>query len=54
MGLTQREKIILELQTKNLSDYKIARKLRTDPPSITRSRLNAHRKLTSPTGPAIR
>jgi DNA-binding CsgD family transcriptional regulator len=45
MSLTQREKVILELQIKNLSDYKIARKLGTDPPSITRSRLNAHKKL---------
>jgi DNA-binding CsgD family transcriptional regulator len=45
MSLTQREKIILKLQTKNLSGYKIARKLGADPPSITRSRLNAQKKL---------
>ena len=28
-----------------LSDYRIARKINTDPPSVTRSRKNAHRKL---------
>ena len=45
MSLTQRERIILQLETKGLSDYKIARKINTDPPSITRSRQNAHKKL---------
>jgi DNA-binding NarL/FixJ family response regulator len=45
MSLTQRERIILQLETKGLSDSKIARKINTDPPSITRSRKNAHKKL---------
>ncbi len=35
----------VELHRKQLSDYKIARKLNIDPPSITRSRLNAQKKL---------
>jgi len=43
--LTEKERRILELVTKGLSDYKIARNLDSDPPSITRSRQNALRKL---------
>jgi DNA-binding CsgD family transcriptional regulator len=43
--LTDREREILKLAAENLSDYKIARKLNCDPPSITRSRQNALRKL---------
>jgi SSS family solute:Na+ symporter len=35
----------LLLSGKGLSDYKIARKINTDPPSVTRSRKNAHKKL---------
>lgn len=45
MNLTQRERRILLLSRQGLSDYKIARKINTDPPSVTRSRKNAHRKL---------
>jgi DNA-binding CsgD family transcriptional regulator len=45
MSLTERELIILQLSGKGLSDYKIARKINTDPPSVTRSRKNAHKKL---------
>lgn len=45
MSLTQRERIILQLETKGLSDYKIARKISIHLPSITRSRQNAHKKL---------
>lgn len=45
MNLTERERKILELSQQGLSDYKIARKINTDPPSVTRSRKNAHRKL---------
>jgi DNA-binding NarL/FixJ family response regulator len=45
MSLTERERIILQMETLGLSDYKIARKINSDPPSITRSRQNAHRKL---------
>jgi len=45
MSLTERERVILELAQKGLSDYKIARKINTDPPSITRSRKNGLKKL---------
>jgi transcriptional regulator len=37
--------MILQLARQGLSDYKIARKINTDPPSVTRSRKNAHKKL---------
>jgi len=43
--LTDREREILELAHQGLSDYKIARKLDVDPPSITVSRKNALKKL---------
>lgn len=46
MNLTERERIILQLAKQGLSDYKIARKINTDPPSVTRSRKNAHKKLS--------
>ena len=45
MSLTERERLVLKLASEGLSDYKIARKINTDPPSITRSRQNAHKKL---------
>lgn len=45
MNLTERERIILQLARQGLSDYKIARKINTDPPSVTRSRKNAYKKL---------
>jgi len=45
MNLTKRERTILNLSKRGLSDYRIARKINTDPPSVTRSRKNAHRKL---------
>ena len=45
MNLTERERKILQLAQQGLSDYKIARKINTDPPSVTRSRKNAYRKL---------
>jgi len=45
MNLTDRERIILKLSEQGLSDYRIARKINTDPPSVTRSRKNAHKKL---------
>ena len=45
MSLTERERTILQLARQGLSDYKIARKINTDPPSVTRSRKNAHKKL---------
>jgi DNA-binding NarL/FixJ family response regulator len=43
--LTERERRILELFQVGLSDYKIARQLGVDPPSVTKSRQNALRKL---------
>jgi DNA-binding NarL/FixJ family response regulator len=45
MNLTERERAILQLARQGLSDYKIARKINTDPPSVTRSRKNANKKL---------
>ena len=45
MNLTERERAILQLAKLGLSDYKIARKINTDPPSVTRSRKNANKKL---------
>jgi DNA-binding NarL/FixJ family response regulator len=45
MNLTKRERAILQLAKQGLSDYKIARKLKTDPPSVTRSRKNAQNKV---------
>ncbi len=45
MDLTERERTILQLSKQGLSDYKIARKMNTDPPSVTRSRKNANKKL---------
>ncbi len=44
-SLTERERIILQLARQGLSDYKIARKINTDPPSVTRSRKNAQKIL---------
>ena len=46
MSLTERERMILQLSRRGLSDYRIARKINTDPPSVTRSRKNAHKKLS--------
>lgn len=46
MNLTERERTILQLGRQGLSDYKIARKINTDPPSVTRSPKNAHKKLS--------
>jgi DNA-binding NarL/FixJ family response regulator len=45
MNLTEKERTILQLSQQGLSDYKIARKTNTDPPSVTRSRKNAQKKL---------
>jgi DNA-binding NarL/FixJ family response regulator len=45
MSLTEREKQILKLAMQGLSDYKIARKLDVDPPTVARSRKNALKKL---------
>jgi len=43
--LTEKERRVLELAAQGLSDYKIARHLNSDPPTVTRSRKNALRKL---------
>jgi DNA-binding NarL/FixJ family response regulator len=45
MSLTERERVILHFKTQGLSDYKIARKINSNPSSITRSRQNARKKL---------
>jgi DNA-binding NarL/FixJ family response regulator len=45
MSLTERERTILQFARQGLSDYKIARRINTDPPSVTRSRQNAQKKL---------
>jgi DNA-binding NarL/FixJ family response regulator len=45
MSLTERERLILQLARQGLSDYRIARRINTDPPSVSRSRKNAQRKL---------
>jgi DNA-binding CsgD family transcriptional regulator len=47
MSLTEREREILKLRQDGLSDYKIARKLGIDPPSVTWSRRNALNKLST-------
>ena len=47
MNLTERERLILQLVGKGLSDYKIARKINIDPPSVTRSKKNAQKKLAA-------
>ena len=41
MSLTERERIVLQLASQGISDYKIARKINADPPNVTRSRKNA-------------
>ncbi|MGE5555683.1 MAG: hypothetical protein ACM3UY_05395 [Methanocella sp.] len=45
MNLTEKERTIIQLAQQGLSDYRIARKINSDPPSITRSRKNACNKL---------
>jgi DNA-directed RNA polymerase specialized sigma subunit len=45
MALTDRERRILELANQGLSDYKIARKLNINPPTVSRLHKNAQRKL---------
>ena len=44
-GLTAREREILRLTALGLTDYRIARKLRVEAPNVTRSRLNAIKKI---------
>ena len=46
MSLTERERLILKLAGQGLSDYKIAHKINTDPPTVTPSRKNAQKKLS--------
>ncbi len=45
MILTERERKILQLARQGLSDYRIARKMSMHPPSVTRSKRNAQKKL---------
>jgi DNA-binding NarL/FixJ family response regulator len=49
-GLTAREREILRLSARGLTDYRIARKLRVEAPNITRSRVNALRKIEKAQG----
>ena len=44
-GLTAREREILRLAALGLTDYRIAHKLRVEAPNVTRSRLNALKKI---------
>ena len=45
MGLTKRERRILELATMGMSDYKIARNLRVNPPIVEKAHKSAQKKL---------
>jgi transcriptional regulator len=45
VGLTEREKAILRLKKRGLSDYEIGRKLKTDVTNVTRSHRNALKKI---------
>ena len=45
-GLTEREKMILRLSKLGLSDYRISRKIKKDPPAVMRSHSNALRKIS--------
>jgi DNA-binding CsgD family transcriptional regulator len=45
LALTEHERQILLLNAKGLSDYRIARRLRMDPPNVYRARKTALRKL---------
>lgn len=45
MALTECERQILRLNSEGLSDYRIARKLKMDPPNVYRARKAALRKL---------
>ena len=45
MALTKREKQILQLHAKGLSDYRIAHELKMEMPNVKRSRKNAKKKI---------
>jgi transcriptional regulator len=45
MALTERERQILRLHTKGLSDYRIAHELKMEMPNVKRSRKNAIKKI---------
>ena len=45
MALTDREKQILRLHAKGLSDYRIAHELKMEMPNVKRSRKNAIKKI---------
>ncbi len=47
MALTERERKILRLHAEGLNDYRIAKKLKMEAPNVTRSRINALKKLQS-------
>ena len=45
MALTERERQILRLHAKGLSDYRIAHELKMEMPNVKRSRKNAKKKI---------
>lgn len=45
MALTERERQILRLHAKGLSDYRIAHELKMEMPNVKRSRKNAIKKI---------
>jgi DNA-binding NarL/FixJ family response regulator len=47
LALTERERQILQLHAKGLSDYRIARELKMEMPNVKRSRKNAIKKIES-------
>ena len=46
VGLTEREKTILRLSRQGLSDYRISRRIKKDPPAVMRSHSNALKKIS--------
>ncbi len=45
MGLTKKERRVLELGNQGLSDYEIARRIQDHPPTVTRVHKGAYKKL---------
>jgi DNA-binding NarL/FixJ family response regulator len=46
LALTEREKEILRLSRRGLSDYRISRSIKADPPTVIRSHRNALKKIS--------
>jgi DNA-binding NarL/FixJ family response regulator len=47
MGLTERERRILQLANQGFSDYRIAEMLKVSPPAVTKSHRSARKKLSN-------